>query len=252
MKGISKKMTSIMICVLFLTTVFASVTALKIKNTKIEKEENNADLEIKTKTITLYRHGLDGSVEPYEVKVEYTSEENLDEAIAEKCKQKFLEDSKFMDWLKNLTDKIKNWFNKSDDNDTDDGDDQNDTNDSQKPFIFSGGLVLVISRGKGFHFKPVRSITKLLKAFIPFKAVKFLRLPTFCRYNNQKAKTTLIPLARHALGYNVTKTMTGLHSTVLLGFRGWTSWWGFTSGVVDIIPEITVGISNLAMCRNRN
>lgn len=262
MKSISKKMMAVLICLIFISTVFASATAIKLENkSEIPTEEKNEITEtgLLTKVITLYRHGLDGSVEAHEVEIEYREGDDLEEIIAQKCEEKFFQDTGFIDFLKNLTgniiERIKNLFNRTgDQNDTNNGNNNNgnDTNETQKAFIGSLGLVVVRSRGRGFHLKPRSRPLRLMKGILPFRVVKFVQPFIFARYNNQNARTTLTPLVRNALGSNVTKEMTGVHSTLLLGFAGWATWSGYTSGPLNLIPRVTIGISNVAISRNRN
>lgn len=251
MKNISKKTVAVLICVVFLTTtIFASAMALKLENnSEIEEKKLNIETNLKKEIITLYRHDLDGSVEAYDVEIEYAEGEDLETVIARKCEEKFLEDSKFIDFLRNITEKIKNWlFNR-----TDDQNDVIDNGNNETPaFIGAMGLVIVRSRGRGLHLKPFLRPVKLIRGFIPFRLVNFPRQFIFARYNNDNARTVLIPLLRNALGSNVTQEITGMHSTLLIGFAGWATWTGYTSGPLTLLPRVTFGIANVALCRSLN
>ena len=189
----------IFICVTFL------LSAVGTSSTKsIEKKDFSAQNNILSKTVTLYRHGIDGSITPVEVIVKFEEGQDLGEILTDKCKELFEHDNEIQNYLQNSV-----------------------KNNSKLSLNINLGKLLVFSHGKGFHFK-----TKTSK-------VIFCRYS-----KDKNASTTIIPIIRTILKMNTTKIVEGNHSILVLNFKGFTTWDGrFSNSLFDILPRALCGVS---------
>ncbi|MEF8879466.1 MAG: hypothetical protein V5A64_03635 [Candidatus Thermoplasmatota archaeon] len=257
MKINCKKIIALLTCLLFVTTALSGSSALTIKKQETDIIEQTEEETI-TKKVILNRVGVDGEITPIEINLSYSENEDFSEVLEEKCKQMFFNDSRFMEFFRNITNKIKNFFNRSQNdtnetngNNTDDND-QNESNQTVPSFIGKAGLLLVSSKGRGFHFQPKKRVLfKTISVLNPFRRGRINpKTFIFCKYKNNRAETKITPLVRSAIfGSNATATMDGKHSMLLLGFCGYTSWLGRFSGLIDILPKTTFGISTMAFCK---
>ncbi len=208
MKKNLKKIMALSICLIFLLTIGNSVIGIEIDQGKNKKEVKNESI---TKTVTLYRHGLDGKVKPVEVVLDLSDNEDLEMAIEEKCKELFKTDKEFSDYLNEV---IENY---------------NDSN------ITSGvGLYFVLSRGKGIHFQTKMTEKLILRHLMnKFKIPKFLinlfvKIRTksiTCIYRNNLAFSSVQPII-NLIGNNTNgTTIKGPHTISMGGFKGYTGWY---------------------------
>lgn len=203
MREKTKKTLVLIVCLLFLSITFTDTyfsKSLKIKN---ENEET-----IDKKTLNLYRHGINGEITQVETEIELKENEDIDEAILEKCRELFKKDNEFQKYIKNL--KIQ----------------ANNSN-----LTYGAGLFSIRSSGKGFHFK-----TKwLLRIAIKYLMFKF-KLPAlgipgrksilFCSYKNDPDAQTKISPMLSLSGIQNSTEINGEHSIFVANFRGFTTWPG--------------------------
>jgi len=186
----------------------------------------------KTHTITIYRHSPDGKITPITINLD----EETDEAIIKACQELLEQDEEIQNYIQTLL-KME----------------EDDDNETKK-------LCMVISRGRGFHFKlpilmPPMILSKIRKAkrlintpfieiwnIIIIKMVKSLIKPSFfvfCRYpRDNGAKTVIAPLR---IGQN--NTYNGPHQITSTGFVGYTGWIMPRSRTGRLYRQIYVGIS---------
>jgi len=209
------------IIVLFITQIFlisGLVTASDVNIEKsIEKTEEELEPVSLSKTVILYRHGVDGSITPIKVKINSGNLIDTGDAILEKCQELFENDEEF----KNVS-KIK-------------------------VNIYS----MVKSKGRGFHYQ-MQLLGKLSIRYILFR-LGLPRIKTLfndplivCKYKNEEAKTTIRPL----LLPNIKVEINGSHIVIVHSFIGFTSWIGrFALTPLNLTPRSFYGIARLAFCQ---
>ena len=209
------------IIVLFITHIFlisGLVTASEINNeNSIEKSAEEVTSVSISKTVILYRHGVDGSITPIKVKINSGNSKDTGDAILEKCQELFENDTEF----ENLS-KIK-------------------------VNIYS----IVKSKGRGFHYQ-MQLLGKLSIRYILFR-LGLPRIHTLCnnplivcKYKNEEAKTTIKPLILP----NLEVEMNGSHVVIVHNFVGFTSWVGrFALTPLNLTPRSFYGIARLAFCQ---
>ena len=227
MHKLMKKFITIFICLIFLISAFitSSATILKEEQTTTSEEDVPTDLNVLEKEIVVYRYGLDGSITPINVIIKLEKNQDIGEAIADKC-----------DELTESDTEIQALINKVDKNTT-------------------TILTKISSFGRGFHFKTkIRlQILQRLKLF-PFLP-PYLRtaifIPTnFCRYPRDPHATTQIKVLK--LGKNLgfkNLTIEGPHSVLTLGFIGFTGWIGHISHLGYILRTGFAGFTLFARCK---
>lgn len=194
---LQKKIIVILITLGLLISGISAVSAVNVRNYNFYKpEESSSEKDVKTLTVTLFKHEIDGSKTPIKVEIELEEGKDIGEIIEEKCYEILENDPKFQILLEN-----------------------NETNESQQ-FIKK-----IKSRGKGLHFRFNTRIQlfKLYKIFplLPPYFRTFILLPiVICQYKkDKKAYTTLTAIN----GSNST-TIVGPHRVISIGFYG-ISWW---------------------------
>ena len=194
MQKFNKKLVGILMSFLILVSGITTASAINMKNEAITQDENKTDQEVET--VTIFRYGLDGSVEPFEIEIELDEKTDIYELMEEKCTELLENDPEF----KKLAD-----------------------NQSRFKYINK-----IRSRGRGIHIKiapqilwPVKiKLFPLLPPYI-FRRVKIPII--YCRYPRDiQAYTQLTPL----VGGN-TSTIEGPHSVFSIGFFGFK--WRFGS-----------------------
>ena len=217
---IRKKLLVTIISLLFLTTGVVSSYANEI-NKSIEKTEEAPEENVQLSTVvTLYRHGVDGSIKPLNVNIKYWDNEDLGDAIAEKCEELFKNDDEFKD-LENLSN------------------------------IKLGFYSIVSSKGRGFHYQ-MALLGKLTIRYVLFRLglprvhSLFITPLIVCKYKNDpKAKTTIKSII---LGGR-TKEINGSHMVIAHNFIGITSWIGrFSFTPLNILPKSFFGIARFTFC----
>lgn len=209
------------IIVLFLTHIFlisGVVTASEINNENgIEKSEEELTPVSLSKTVILYRHGVDGSITPIKVKIDSGNSKDFGDAILDKCQELFENDEEF----ENIS-KIK-------------------------VNIFS----IVRSKGRGFHYQ-MQLLGKLSIRYILFRLglprihTLFMDPLIVCKYKNEEAKTTIRPLILP----NIKVEINGSHVVIVHNFIGFTSWIGrFALTPLNLTPRSFYGIARLAFCQ---
>jgi len=219
-----------LICLAIFTSFIVLTSSASIS---LAKEIEDSE---KIVTITLYRHGIDGSINPIDINIDL-SDGNFEDLIQEKCNELLKDDETIQEYLENFT------FNLTGDT----------------------GILLVKSRGKGFHFEHKVRIKlfnrpKILERILDKFTIFKFRLPNlniitkkpylFCKYSNdEKANTTITPLLRSLQNENASKTIEGNHSVLVYNFIGYTSWFGrFSFSPFDILPRTFVGYGRVAVC----
>jgi len=188
-KTIIISLIAIMILLPGLTT--ATAVTIQKENTEIVEE----DTSLLTEIVTLYRYGLDGSVTPVEIDVEYEEGQDINDAIEEKIDQLMADDPEFQEILA-----------------------KNGTN--------SSALARVRSRGRGFHLhlRPLIQwpVKYKLFSFLPPYVFRKLIVPiVYCKYQkDNRAITKITPLIN---GSKVIE-MKGPHTVTCIGFYGF-KWW---------------------------
>jgi len=213
-----KKIAAVLIILTFIVSGTITISAEKISLNEVTNHENIEDCKTKLNTYTVYRHGIDGSIEP--ITIEIDESKDTDDALLDKCQELFENDFEFS--------KLINFSN------------------------FSFGFYSIIrSKGKGFHYQ-MRMLGKLTIRYILFR----LGLPRIhslilnpliiCRYSKDpKAKTTIKPL----IMLNKTREIKGSHTVLVHNFVGFTTWSGRTSfSPFDIFPRSFVGLAKFAIC----
>jgi DNA-directed RNA polymerase subunit L len=196
MQKINKKIIGILFSFLIILSGISSVSAINIKNETITSKDNEIDGEFKT--VTIFRYGLDGSVETFEIEIKVDDQTDISELMEEKCEELLNKDTEFKDLAEN---------------------------NSKYNFISR-----IKSRGRGIHIKIAPQILWPLKfklfPLLPPYIFRRVRVPIiYCRYpRDQKAYTTLTPL----VGGNST-TINGYHSVFSIGFFGFKWWIGSIS-----------------------
>lgn len=204
-----KKTIVFLVCLIFISS------AISISIGKTIEKQAQSNENVKVEKITLFRHGIDGSVTPIEVEIEVNEGEDLSKVIIEKCKELFEKDSKLNDFLEDLN-----------------------SEKAQDDLTTKWGWLFVNSRGKGTHIK-----TKFIYRFLILLYLFKLRFPRlslkvkreiFCNYENDpNAETTIIPIVKYLTGIEQKQIITGNHSVFVHQFSGFTTW----SGRFSITPE---------------
>ncbi|HDQ16434.1 MAG TPA: hypothetical protein ENN45_05190 [Bacteroidetes bacterium] len=202
-------------------------------------EETENDEQHQSMTITLYRHGIDGSVTPVNTEIDLSNGLDYEEVLANKCDDLLKNDVEFQRQLENLT----------------------------SNFTVAAGFLFITSRGKGFHFES-KTRTRLIKNSKIFGKILDkinifkIKLPklglferksiVFCRYPNDSAAiTTITPIVRSIINGSHVKTVQGNHSVYVYNFVGYTTWWGrFSFSPFDIFPRAFSGYGKITICNN--
>jgi len=227
MNKLVKKSIALFIFLLFIISAVTISSAATIKKeATINSEENLSTQKINpVKEITLYRYGPDWTITPKKVMIKLVKEQDLGEAIANKCDELMENDIE-----------IQNLIKKERDNET-------------------RILSKIWSVGRGFHFKTkIRlQMVKRIKLF-PFLPPYFrtaIFIPTnFCKYSKDpKAKTVITPLSIGSIKFGENLTIDGPHSVLTLGFIGYSGWIGHISYLGFIMRTGFVGFTLYASCK---
>ena len=223
MHKFEKKLIVILVSLAFLTSGTATSFAITIQKNEIgEREETLSEIAPLTKTVTLYRHGIGGSVSPIEVTIELDDRKDIEDVIADKCEELLENDEEIQNFLKKSNSNLR-FFCK------------------------------VKSKGRGFHYQTLL-LEKLLVRYLLFR----LNLPrihtllnkplVLCRYKKDpKANTTITSLILK----NKTSYMEGKHLVIVIYLLGFTSWWRrFSFSPFDILPRSFAGFANLVICKS--
>ena len=209
MHQIMKKLTVVSVLLFVLVSGLAVASSVSIPKSSI-------DDSIRTETVTLYRYGPDGTVTPIQVNIDLKEEQNIDEAIAEKCSELFGNDMAMRSYL----------------------------SDGNSSINFSG-LAHIRSVGVGFHWKsPVGfriPFTTILRyrmfSVVPlrYKIFGMKVIPrVYCEYLNDKdAVTEITPLPTPLRHSGNTTRIEGNHTVAIFGFVGYTGWWGMNAKYID-------------------
>jgi len=226
MKKIIKKSIAVFMCFIFIISAVSISSAFDVDNSVQSLEEES---ESSFKEITFYRYGPDNSITPITVTVEIKNNQEIEEAIENKCLELFENDKE----MKNLVTSNDNTSNNTSKNST------------------SKVLLRIRSRGRGLHFKSTfrMQLLKRLKLF-PFLPPYFrtaIFMPNnYCKYSNDpKAKTVIRPIATPS----VNKTYEGPHSVLNIGFIGYTGWIGHISYLGFILRRGYVGLTAFSIVR---
>jgi hypothetical protein len=181
-----------------------------------------------TKTITIYRYGLNGSVIPLQIEITQKEGQNLGEILVNKCCDLLESDRELQKFCQDYTN-VNNTL-----------------------------LAKVTSQGKGLHVKttihinlirlakflPYLKLVKLFPWYPPFYSVRTNIPLIYCRYPRDANATTSIT---RILGEkNETINVQGNHSLCAIGFVGFTSWFNRRSfSPFDIIPRAFAGYTLL-------
>ena len=212
MHKFEKKLIAIVVSLAFVITGISSASS--VNTNEVEKIR-----EVSTFPVTIYRHGIDGSVEPMEINLKLEEGKYLGEAIADKCQELFENDEELQEYLTSIGIKL-------------------------------GFLCKIKSSGKGFHYQ-----TKLIEKII-LRVIRFrLALPrlntlltsplVFCRYKKDlNANTTITSLL-----LSNTKYVSGNHTVIIHNFIGFTTWFGrFSFSPLDLISRSLFGVAKFAIC----
>ena len=170
-----------------------------------------------TKTVTFYRHTLDGSITPITVAITPKEGQKLEEILVDTCSELLDNDEELQKFLQNFI---------------------NDNNIS---------VSKVKSRGKGFHFKmniryKLGNGIKLFPLLPPY-FIGGIKIPLiYCRYpKDANANTSITPLMGEDKEIIYVE---GSHTVFALGFIGYTSWFGRVSrSPFNILPRTFDGYS---------
>ena len=216
MQKLNNKLFVVLVTSIIISSGITTISAIDIKNNNISTKEKITDTNIET--VTLFRYGLDGSIEQIEIEIEVDKKTDIAELIEEKCQDLIEDDIEFQNLL---------------------------TNNSKLNFLSK-----IRSRGRGIHFKiapqilwPVKfKLFPLLPPYI-FRRVKIPII--YCRYpRDQYARTEITPL----IGGN-TNTTEGYHSVLSVGFYGFKWWIGSVSFLGFLFRTGFVGFSILTRTR---
>lgn len=232
-----KKTIAIVLCLMFLTTIFTNVNALEVKK-KAEEDIEEENIE----TITFYRIGIDDSITTVSIDINLEENKDIEEILEDECRELFEKDPEFQSYIQDEKENLND-------------EDEVDNLGLLQNFIGAWGILLVSSRGKGLHLKtkPIYSIylkLNLLKLKLPRFIVRKIISLMFCRYpEDPNSKTTIIPLIRTSINPCSIKKMTGNHSVYVHRFMGYTTWLGRKScSPLDIIPRAFYGIARRVVC----
>ena len=221
-----KKITAILITITFLLTLASTSSAFSIKKENLNFEEKTqTEEEFLEETVTIFRHGLDGSINPIEVDIRYKEGQDVSEAINEKCDELLLEDNEIQDFLGNVSN------------------------------ISIGAFCKIQSKGKGFHYQ-MKLLGKIAIRYILFRLGlprihTILNKPVIlCKYKNDpKANTTITSMILKGR-----KQFTeGDHIVFVHSFVGYTSWFGrFSFTPFNLFPRSFTGYAKFATCIQLN
>jgi hypothetical protein len=222
---LEKKLIVIFMSLTFLTSGIITASAITIQENKVGEQKETTPL---TKTVILYRHGIDGSVTPFEVNLNLEDGQDIGKVMADKCEELLENDEEIQKFLALSDYKL-------------------------------GFLSKVKSHGRGTHYQTV-ILGKLVARFILFR-LGLPRLHTlltkplvYCRYkekrteNDEPANTTITPL----LFKNISKPryMEGKHQVIVYNLLGYTTWLRrFSFSPFDVLPRSFAGYATLVICR---
>ena len=205
MKKNLKKILVLATCLIFFLTTAQSVISVELES-KI-KDEDTIEKDLYSETVTLYRYGLNGEIEQVQVRLDLVKNEDISQAIQEKCKELFENDEEFQSYIRNSI-----------------NDSENDTNIS-----LGLGKFRVASRGKGFHIQSKmleKIVFRLLlrRLLLPPNLIR-LRTKTIACFYRSNLSTTFIKPIVNIYGNNTNNTLiTGPHTLLMTGFKGYTGW----------------------------
>lgn len=208
-----KKLIVILVALGFITSGIAVASAENVQNYNFyETEEVSSEKDIKTVTVTLFKHEIDGSRTQIKVEIELEEGIDIEDAIEEKCYEILENDPNIQILL--------------DDN------------------VTQVLIMKIRSRGRGLHlrFNTRIQLFKLYKIFpiLPPYFRTFIILPIiFCQYKNDKQAFTKLTQIR---GNNST-TVVGPHRVISIGFYGISWWIGKVSFMGFIVRNGFIGIS---------
>lgn len=222
MRELVKKSIVIFVSLLFLTSAVMISSAASVQKSKVKVlEESSAGTAASTKTVTLYRYGIDGSITPIQVDITLDDGEDIGEAIADKCSKLMKSDIEIQDFVK------KNGS--------------------------IGVLSKIWSRGRGLHFKANIRIqlikrVKLFPLLPPYFRTAIIIPTIYCRYpKDVKAHTEITPLRD---GKNATtKIVDGPHGVLAVGFIGYKGWLGHVSFLGFGLRTGFAGYTMLVSCK---
>ena len=216
MHNLHKKISTLCVILIFCTSgvATASLTSFQEPRQSILKHTLLGPVET-NETVTLFRHGTDGSITSFTLAIKQKEGQTLGEVLANACNDLLMNDRE----LEKLTQHLLN-----------------DTNIS---------LYKIVSHGKGFHFKmKIRfKVGRGINLFplLPPYFLGGIGIPlVYCRYpRDVNANTSITPLIGEN---NETIKIEGNHTIFALGFIGFTSWMGRVSrSPLDIIPRAFAG-----------
>ena len=211
MQKLEKRLIVILVSLVFV------ISGLTVSSENIQEKTQISTL---TKTVTIYRYGIDGKVLPFDINLFLENGKDIEEAISEKCDELLQNDQEIQSYLKI----------------------------SNNSF---GMLCKVKSRGKGFHYQMVL-LGKLVIRYILFR-LGLPRIHTLlskpvilCKYpKDPKANTTITSLL-----FNRTTPMEGNHSVMVFNFIGYTTWCRrFSFTPFNFIPRLFVGYAQFVVCK---
>jgi hypothetical protein len=213
-----KRMMAILTIFTLLSISVVTAQSAVIKNVVNENEDITS--EKTTKTVTVYRFGTDGSVQPVNIEIDVEDGQDINDVIAEKCEQMMENDLEFQSLALNNTTSFS-------------------------------ALSIVKSKGRGLHLKlsPRIQYIKNYKLFpmLPpyFRTAIFIPI-VFCKYSRDlKASTTIKPL----LNPNNTRVLKGIHSVLCVGFYGFKWWIGRVSLLGFALRTGFVGLSMITVTK---
>jgi len=220
MDNLDKKIITVFVVIFFCTSGVAAASLVSIPKARMNNPESSSIETVETtKTVTFYRHTLDGSITPITVAITPKEGQKLEEILVDTCSELLDNDEELQ---KLLQDSI------------------NDNNIS---------VSKVKSRGKGFHFKmKIRyKLEKGIKLFplLPPYFIGGIKIPLiYCRYPKEvNANTSITPLMGED---KETIYVEGSHTIFALGFIGYTTWFGRVSrSPFDILPRTFAGYAPL-------
>lgn len=189
-----KKLIVILVALGFLASGVGTASAVNVQNNNFDEiEEVSSEKDVSTVTVTLFKHGIDGSRTPIEVDIELEEGQDISDAIEEKCYEILENDPEIQSLLNdNITQKL---------------------------------IMKIRSRGRGLHlrFNTRIQLLKLFKVFPllpPYFRTAIIVPIVICQYTrDQRAFTTLTQIR----GNNST-TVVGPQRVTSIGFYG-ISWW---------------------------
>ncbi len=215
MNDFKKKSIALIICFTFITLAVVTSSAQEVQHHS-NIEDTSEQITSTSNVVTLYRHGLDGSITPIEIDISIEDGQDIEEVLDEKCREILEADEEIQEQAQALSD------------------------------LTFGAIVYVESRGKGFHYQ-AKLIEKLFLRFwlwklvLPRIALFMARPLVFCRYDKDpEARTyfkTISPtkwisyyipdnIEQFLWRQNRTVEIKGNHSVAVNSFIGITSWIG--------------------------